>query len=731
MSPPRAAALIVVTTGAVVAMALGALPRMDQVAADQQLSGAAADIPATYLAAYQRAADQARPPIPWQILAGIGKVATDHGRRSPYDGVHRDGAPATNYPDVSPPIVAHVGLPAGQAGRGAAAGGPGAPGTELATDVNNLPVFLAGERQVESGGDYRAGSGSGASGAYQYINATWASEARSAGYPQFAGGPASAAPPQVQDAVAGYNAQQLFATSHSWWWVAESWYDPLWSGNPAEQSSIPYPSAGNTLTMAAYAQKVYAAMAASTATGMSSTAVTTAPATTGGGPLLLTATGTAPAPGADDQDINTEADLLAQAGAPIEERTWQRFGLPSSIVGRRLSDPDAQRFWTAVLAALPVAPGVGIGQVSTATGSPPPPAKGSGGPPGPGSAPGAIPPGEAANPMQRFAADLLSNLAVPVSPTNIAAIAAWASGEGSRARFNPLDTTQREPGATPYNANGGNPVENYPDYRTGLAATVATLEPGGHPSPLYTGILAALRSASSIQAVDDAVAASPWGTRHFPDPSFAARANFPGSVPAGTVPVADLAGPSPAGVDPTVPGGVDAEAAADSLTMAEVYAGVITDATPAAGRSFAPSAVVPAGYQVPAGSPGAVSRAITMALAQLGKPYGYGAIGPDRYDCSSLVMAAYATAGITLPRTTYQQYLVGQAVPLGDPNGFRGGDLLFMMGSDAQGGAPGHVGLYLGAGQVIDAPYTGTVIRISPLASWTPKLVSVRRIVAA
>jgi cell wall-associated NlpC family hydrolase len=619
--------------------------------------------------------------------------------------------------------------------------GATAPDSELATDVNNVPVFLAGERQVESGGDYQASAG-GASGAYQYIDATWAEEARSAGYPQYAGGRAAAAPPEIQDAVAAYNAEQLFATFHSWWWAAEAWYDPLWAGDPAEQSSVPYPGAGNTLTMAGYAQKVYAAMAASTGTGSASAtalpagaasgaaaSMTLGTAVNGAGPLLLTPAALAPAPGADGQDIDAEADLLARASAPVEERTWEQMNLPSSIVDRPLSDRDAQRFWSTVLAALPTAAGVGIGQLSTGGGAPP-----TGPTPSPSSSPAALPVQAGTDPMQRFATDLLSNLAMPVTPTNVAAIRAWASGEGSAARFNPLDTTQQEPGATPYNTNGSDPVENYPDYRSGVTATVATLQPGGHPSPLYGGILAALQAGSSTQAVEAAIASSPWGTQHFPDPNFTASNNFPGlpgSVPAGTEPVSVAAGIGPGAAAPgsSVPAGVDTRPAADALTMAEYYAGVISDPTPAAGRSYAPSPTLPAGYQVPAGTPRPVVQAIDMALAQLGKPYGYGATGPDSYDCSGLVMAAYAAAGISLPRTTYAQYLAGQAVPRRDPNQFRPGDLLFMMGSDPQGSAPGHVGMYLGAGQVIDAPYTGTVIRVSPLASWVPKLVSVRRLV--
>jgi cell wall-associated NlpC family hydrolase len=729
-----AAGAVIILAAVVIAAALGALPRMEQVVADQELTGAAADIPPAYLAAYQRAARFVQPPIPWEILAGIGKVATDHGRRSPYDGADRATAPNTDYPDVIPPIVAHAAAPvvpvtsgaAGVTAPAALAVAATAPDSELATDVNNVPVFLAGERQVESGGNYQASSPGGASGAYQYINATWSSEARSAGYAPYEDGPAAAAPPEVQDAVAAYNAERLFATFHNWWWVAQAWYDPLWAGDPAEQFSVPYPSAGNTLTMAGYAQKVYAAMAASTGTGTASMSTAGAPATPPGGrgPLLLTTS----APGADDQNVDTEADVLARASAPVEERTWEQMGLPSSIVDRPLSDPDAQRFWSGVLTSLPTAAGVGIGQVDAGTGA---------SPSDPSSSttlhPAGVPAQPGSSPMQRFATDLLANLAVPVSPSNVAAIQAWASGEGSAARFNPLDTTQPEPGATPYNANGPDPVENYPDYQSGLAATVATLEPGGHASPLYGGILAALQAGTSASAVEGAVQASPWGTRRFPDANYPASANFPGfpgSVPAGgAYTLAGTSGPPPAGGGRSTPTGTDSHPSADALTMAEFYAGVISDPRPAAGRSYDPSPTAPAGYQVPGGTPAPVARAITMALGQLGKPYAYGAAGPDSYDCSGLVMAAYASAGISLPRTTYAQYLAGQPVPVTDPSQFRAGDLLFIMGSDPQGAAPGHVGMYLGAGQVIDAPYTGTVVRISPLASWTPKLVSVRRLV--
>jgi cell wall-associated NlpC family hydrolase len=87
--------------------------------------------------------------------------------------------------------------------------------------------------------------------------------------------------------------------------------------------------------------------------------------------------------------------------------------------------------------------------------------------------------------------------------------------------------------------------------------------------------------------------------------------------------------------------------------------------------------------------------AISFALAQLGKPYQWGAAGPNAYDCSGLVYAAYAAAGIHIARTTFQWYLDGPQVPLDQ---LEPGDLLFSAGSDGTPTNPGHVVMYLGGG---------------------------------
>ncbi len=112
-------------------------------------------------------------------------------------------------------------------------------------------------------------------------------------------------------------------------------------------------------------------------------------------------------------------------------------------------------------------------------------------------------------------------------------------------------------------------------------------------------------------------------------------------------------------------------------------------------------------------APGAAAlEAINYAEGQLGLPYEWGGDGPTvgdtGFDCSGLTKAAYAAAGITLPRVAQAQYDAGPHVPAGQP--LEPGDLVFY-------GTPTdihHVGLYIGGGQMIDAPRPGKPVRIEP-----------------
>jgi cell wall-associated NlpC family hydrolase len=101
-------------------------------------------------------------------------------------------------------------------------------------------------------------------------------------------------------------------------------------------------------------------------------------------------------------------------------------------------------------------------------------------------------------------------------------------------------------------------------------------------------------------------------------------------------------------------------------------------------------------------------KAVAFAYAQLGKPYQWGATGPGSFDCSGLVQAAWAAAGVSIPRTTYEQWA---ALPHVSTSALEPGDLLYMDGI-------GHVVMYVGGGQIIDAPQTGRDVEKVPLAGW-------------
>jgi peptidoglycan DL-endopeptidase CwlO len=100
-------------------------------------------------------------------------------------------------------------------------------------------------------------------------------------------------------------------------------------------------------------------------------------------------------------------------------------------------------------------------------------------------------------------------------------------------------------------------------------------------------------------------------------------------------------------------------------------------------------------------------KVVAFAYAQLGKPYQWGATGPGSYDCSGLVQAAWAAAGVSIPRTTYAQWA---ALPHIATSALEPGDLLFYDGI-------GHVAMYVGNGYIIDAPQTGLDVQKIPMST--------------
>jgi cell wall-associated NlpC family hydrolase len=138
--------------------------------------------------------------------------------------------------------------------------------------------------------------------------------------------------------------------------------------------------------------------------------------------------------------------------------------------------------------------------------------------------------------------------------------------------------------------------------------------------------------------------------------------------------------------------------AAKAAPAAKVAAPVAKFATPVAKPAPA----------VPAVASSKAAAALRYAYAQLGKPYRYGASGARTFDCSGLTMRAWAAAGVAISHNAAAQYYSTRHVAR---NALQPGDLVYF-------GRPiHHVGIYIGGGRFIEAPYTGAVIRISNLSA--------------
>ncbi|MEU9417386.1 NlpC/P60 family protein [Streptomyces sp. NPDC048272] len=150
---------------------------------------------------------------------------------------------------------------------------------------------------------------------------------------------------------------------------------------------------------------------------------------------------------------------------------------------------------------------------------------------------------------------------------------------------------------------------------------------------------------------------------------------------------------------------------------------------------------LPAGFELPPDTPPQVRTAVAWALAQKGGWYqlggdctnALGALPKHWCDCSSLMQQAYKAAGIDIPRVTFDQINLPIQVGLDNP---KPGDLVFNAGSDGSAASPGHVGMYIGSGLLIESPRTGVRTRIVPYSSWRnlthymTRATGIRRVVA-
>jgi cell wall-associated NlpC family hydrolase len=166
-------------------------------------------------------------------------------------------------------------------------------------------------------------------------------------------------------------------------------------------------------------------------------------------------------------------------------------------------------------------------------------------------------------------------------------------------------------------------------------------------------------------------------------------------------------------------------AAAEQQAAAEARARAAAAQAPApvAGRGGGSGASTGGGSggSAPSGPPPAVNggagAAIAEAQRQLGKPYVWGAAGPDAFDCSGLTAWAWRAGGVSLPHFSGAQYAATTHIPL---SAIQPGDLIFYESPDQ------HVALYVGGGQIIHAPHAGTVVQYDSLYYWNTSMMASR-----
>jgi cell wall-associated NlpC family hydrolase len=131
-------------------------------------------------------------------------------------------------------------------------------------------------------------------------------------------------------------------------------------------------------------------------------------------------------------------------------------------------------------------------------------------------------------------------------------------------------------------------------------------------------------------------------------------------------------------------------------------AGVVL--TPLSAQAAPSVAAAPATVQAPVAAPNAAAQAVVdTALAQQGKPYKWAGAGPSSFDCSGLTQFAYRAAGVNLPHSSRTQSTMGTPVARAD---LQPGDLI------AYYSPVGHVGIYIGNGQMVHAPTSGSVVKV-------------------
>jgi peptidoglycan DL-endopeptidase CwlO len=153
----------------------------------------------------------------------------------------------------------------------------------------------------------------------------------------------------------------------------------------------------------------------------------------------------------------------------------------------------------------------------------------------------------------------------------------------------------------------------------------------------------------------------------------------------------------------------EAQAAVSQTQATQSYAAAAVGASAAAPSTTTSSTTSDASASVAAVvvPPSGYSGVVGVAMSYIGTPYVWAGASPAGFDCSGLVMYSYAQEGVSLPHSSYAMWSVGTSVP---KDQLEPGDIVFFDGL-------GHVGIYIGGGEFVHAPHTGTDVQVSSLDS--------------
>lgn len=308
---------------------------------------------------------------------------------------------------------------------------------------------------------------------------------------------------------------------------------------------------------------------------------------------------------------------------------------------------------------------------------------------------------------------LLRQLGAPATPANLQFLNEWhlreGGGDKNTAHYNPLNTTQRAPGATAMNSVG---VKAYRNAQQGITATVQTLTNGR-----YDDIVSGLRSGrATVAQLASSASLRVWGTGTWASSgkagagaggATAAPLSLPeGGVSAPVQPQYTVQDAMREGLQALASGTYDPTKGLAALRRA-------SEATAAAAKASAGTQEINYGSMaLPVmGAPGSKfgQRAVRTIQQYLGIPYVWGGESPKGFDCSGLLQYVWNQLGVKIPRVTYDQWKAGRSVGRGQ---LRPGDAVFFRPGPR---GPEHVGMFIGGGQFVEAARTGTPVRISTL----------------